>query len=163
MIWIGIDPGLTGAVAILGQPGAPGPIVVDTPTMKVGKRNEFNEPMMRDIFECFTELEIRDAHVVIEKVHSMPKQGVASSFRFGMGYGLWLGMVVMSRLRYTLVTPQRWKKAMLNGMPKEKGASRVRAGQLFPEADLKLVKHHGRADALLLAEYGRVHLGVDDD
>lgn len=96
-------------------------------------------------------------HVFLEQVHSMPKQGVASSFNFGRGFGLWEGLLAGMRFPYTLVSPQRWKKAMLADMAKDKGASVLRAKQLFPNCveQLKLVKDHNKAEALLLAEYGR--------
>jgi len=85
---------------------------------------------------------------------------VASSFNFGMGYGMWIGIVVGLGLPYELVTPQRWQKEMLAGMQGGKDASCIRAQELFPEADLRLGPrskklHDGRADALLLAEFGR--------
>jgi crossover junction endodeoxyribonuclease RuvC len=52
-----------------------------------------------------------------------------------------------------LVTPGVWKRhAGLIG--KEKDASRELAARLYPQATLNLKKHHGRADALLLARYG---------
>lgn len=146
---IGIDPGLGGAVAILGSREA---IVFDTPTITVGKKREYNVPEMADILRCW-----RPDHVYIEKVHSMPKQGVASSFNFGKGFGLWLGIVAALGVPYTLVTPQRWKGKMLDGQRRGKGDARLRATQLFPElADsLTRVKDDGRAEALLIAAYGR--------
>ena len=157
MIYVGIDPGFSGAIAVI-DPGQP-TLAHNMPTLKVGKKTHFNEAVLRALFESLAILAAEfSALVVIEKVHSMPKQGVASSFSFGEGYGLLRGMVVMARLPYVLVTPQRWKKAMLDGMGKDKDASRIKAQQLFPEIELGLKKHHGRGDALLLAEYGRLHL-----
>ena len=45
---------------------------------------------------------------------------------------------------------------------KDKEASRLRAMQLYPGADLRLKKHHGRAESLLLACYGlRVWSGTE--
>ena len=65
--------------------------------------------------------------------------------------------LVCLTIPYTLVTPQRWKKELMDGMPKDKDSSRVVAIRLFPTfaTELKLKKHHGRADALLIAEYLR--------
>ena len=76
-------------------------------------------------------------------------------FSFGRGLGLWEGLIVAMRLRYQLVAPQRWQKTMLDGMSKGKGASLAVAKRLFPSVELSRVKDHGRADALLLAEFGR--------
>ncbi len=147
---IGIDPGLSGAVAVLSAGRAA--IVFDVPTIAVGKKREYNVPEMADILRCW-----RPDHVYIEKVHSMPKQGVASSFNFGKGFGLWLGIVAALEIPHTLVTPQRWKGKMLDGQRKGKGDARLRATQLFPElaGSLTRVKDDGRAEALLIAAYGR--------
>ena len=100
--------------------------------------------------------------VAIEKVHSMPRQGVASAFTFGKGYGIWLGVLGTLGIPYEEVTPQRWQGAMLDGMKRGKDANRLKAMQLFPsESDqLKLKKPDGRADALLLATYiKRINVG----
>jgi hypothetical protein len=56
------------------------------------------------------------------------------------------------QLAYTPIRPGIWKRTLALG--KDKEASRLRAMQLYPGADLRLKKHHGRAEALLLASYG---------
>jgi hypothetical protein len=87
----------------------------------------------------------------------MPKQGVASSFCFGEGKGMWEGIIAAYAMAVELVSPQRWKKEMMADQGKDKSAARFKAMALFPSlADqLKLVKHDGRAEALLMAEYAR--------
>ena len=87
----------------------------------------------------------------------MPKQGVSSSFCFGEGKGMWEGILAALNIPVELVSPQRWKKEIMADQGKDKSAARFKAMALFPSlADqLKLVKHDGRAEALLLAEYGR--------
>ncbi len=96
-------------------------------------------------------------HAYIERAQAMPKQGVTSMFNYGKGFGLWLGLLIGIGLPYTLVSPRRWKAAMLSDMPKDKGASILRAKQLFPQcaSQLQLVKHHNRAEAPLIAAYGQ--------
>ena len=149
----GIDPGLSGAIAVLD-----GATVrcVDAPTLAVksGKktRQHFDLQAMTRILR-----EHGPDHVFIESVHSMPAQGVASSFQFGMGFGMWQGILAALGIPYTLITPQRWKKMMLADMGSEKSAARLRAGQLFPAAaeQFARVKDDGRAEAVLIAEYGR--------
>ena len=160
---IGIDPGLTGAVAVL-----PEGLFFDTPVASVkkgGKKVYLVAEMVRIFISYAVDASSPDVHVYIEDVHAMPGQGVSSTFSFGRGYGLWEGIVAALGIPYTLVSPVRWKRAMMDGMGKEKGASRVRAGQLFPQlADqLNRVKDHGRADALLIAEYGRRQQRDDDE
>jgi len=78
-------------------------------------------------------------------------------FSMGHGLGLWEGIISALGLPYELVTPQKWKKAILIGVGDGKGASIVRALQLFPQVaeELHRKKDHGRAEALLLAAYLR--------
>jgi crossover junction endodeoxyribonuclease RuvC len=68
-----------------------------------------------------------------------------------------LGILAALNIPHELITPQSWKKSMMNGQPKEKDASRLVVMRLFPEVSdrLQLKKHHGRADALLIAEFLR--------
>jgi hypothetical protein len=155
LIYIGIDPGFGGAIAAINRAG--GLVgVIDTPFAMDGKRRCYLVDSMRSaILELGGGIGCDVYRAAIEKVHSMPKQGVVSSFTFGEGYGLWRGILAGLRISVDLVEPQRWKKSILDGVGKEKEASRIRAQQLFPGADLKLVKHHGRAEALLIAEYRR--------
>ena len=156
-LYIGIDPGLDGAAVAVTDFGEI-LAVLDTPTLAVGKgkRVHDEQAMANWLIAWGCDLD-GPARVAIEAVHAMPKQGVASTFTFGMGYGLWRGLLVGLGLSYDLVTPQKWKAAMMHGQPKEKDASRVVALRLWPQsADcFRLKKHAGRADAALLAEYRR--------
>ena len=103
------------------------------------------------------------AQVSLERVHSMPGQGVASTFSFGKATGTIIGCLAGAGLweHTTLVTPQVWKKAMLKDMPKEKESSVVRCRELFPYTcdHLTLKSHHNRADAMLIAEHLRLTTG----
>jgi len=154
--FIGIDPGLKGAVAIISDDDV---VVHDTPTVEVKtgkkKKNMFVESNMADILRPYQNEHVL---VVMEKVHSMPKQGVRAMFSMGEGYGLWRGILAALQIPYDLVTPQAWKKAMMSGQSKEKSASCYRAQQLFSSVELfgpKGGAKDGRGDALLMAEYGR--------
>jgi crossover junction endodeoxyribonuclease RuvC len=159
---IGIDPGLDGAVAIIHT--ASGLVLInDTPITTMTnaggkKKRTFLAQEMADLLIPF---EDDDVHVFIEQVGAMPKQGVSSVFSFGRGYGIWIGITAALRLPTTFVTPQRWKKVIMDGIA-DKNAARLRAQQLFPAVApaMKLVKHDGRAEALLIAEYGRRSLGL---
>ena len=95
------------------------------------------------------------AVVGFEQVHSMPQEGVSSSFSFGRGVGQWEGIISALQLPIEYVTPQVWKKAL--GLGHDKNASILKAQQLLPAAApfLTLVKHDGRAEACLIAEYFR--------
>lgn len=153
MIYIGIDPGLFGAVAILDTPPGTPLDVRDTPTvtlqMSRGTRREYDVSGMAAILAPFMRLHV---HVILEESQAMPGQGVRSTFTTGLGFGLWLGVLAALTLPYTRVRPAIWKRALSLGKDKER--ARLRAMQLFPTADLRRKKDHGRAEALLLAWYG---------
>lgn len=148
MLIAGIDCGLTGAVAHLSEVSY---AVYDTPSMalKGGTRHDYDIPGMLLLLE-------HTEHVFIEASQAMPGQGVRSMWTTGYGYGLWLGMCASLHLPYTCVRAAAWKRAV--GVTKDKETSRLRAQQLFPLADLRRKKDHGRAEALLLAWYGRQYL-----
>lgn len=155
--FIGIDPGKSGAVGII-RPGST--LVVetfDTPIMKAAKgtKNSYDVQGMLDIL--VKAKESGKTYAILENVHSMPGQGVSSTFDFGKGFGIWIGILAALKIPHTLVSPVRWKKAMLADMTQDKGVSRTRVQQLFPDqAELfAKVKDDGRAEAVLMAEYGR--------
>ena len=159
MSFIGIDPGFDGGMAVVDTHGNLMGLY-DTPTLEVSggskTKRRYNLPAMVAILSRYQK---RDGviRVALEDVHSMPKQGVASSFVFGRGLGVWEGILAALQIPVHMISPQKWKKAMMDGMGKDKDASRVRALELCPAAitGLNLKKHHGRADALLMALYLR--------
>lgn len=145
---VGIDPGQKGGVASISPSGA----VTGQPMPLAGKEI--------DGHALATLLRVQSpALVIIEKVHSMPAQGVASTFKFGMGFGLVIGICDALGLPYRLVTPQAWKKAVLSGTAKDKSAAINFVRRAYPGLDLSpgrlRAPHDGIADAVCLAEYGR--------
>ena len=87
-------------------------------------------------------------HAVVERVSAFPKQGVASSFRFGMGYGIILGALMSQQVKIFDVAPGSWKKHFRLDSDKEK--ARALAIRRFPHIDLSRKKDAGRAEALLM-------------
>jgi crossover junction endodeoxyribonuclease RuvC len=175
MAWLGIDPGLDGAVALVQPDGSVR--FWDTPFVEVeGKaKTKAGNAKVRTLYDraamasiiASANLIAQDGiqGAVIESVHSMPKQGVASSFKFGMGFGIWLGILAAKMLPHDLVDPRRWTRALLADMPKGDEAAVVRAGELYPAVSSELRTPRGRlllgrADALLLAHYARVRRPV---
>lgn len=150
---VGIDPGFSGAIAMIDSQGA---IVelFDMPILMVGKRRELDEVVINSFFAS---QDIK--HIYIEKAQSMPAQGVASTFRYGASYGILRGICVGQGIPYTLVHPKTWKKETMRDMQKGKEASIVRVGQLYPAFKLTRKKDHGKADSILLALFG-LHKGV---
>lgn len=147
--WCGIDPGFTGGIAIIDDHQR---IVecYDMPLHGIKGKQEIDDDKIVAILKNY---QLR--HIAIEKAQAMPKQGCVSMFRYGDGYGQIKGICAALELKHTLVTPQSWKKRMMAGMDKGKGASIVRAKQLFNFTS-KRIKDHGKADAILIAEFGRL-------
>lgn len=144
---IGIDPGQSGGIAAID-----GDASHAVPMPLSGK--DINGHAVANILKNLT-----PSVVILEKVHAMPKQGVSSTFKFGMGYGLVIGVCEALGIPYRLVTPQAWKKVVLAGTAKDKDAAISFVRRAYPGVDLtpghKRVPHDGMADAICLAEYGR--------
>ena len=147
MRFCGVDPGLSGAVAFI-RPDAAHPAnrlaVFDAPLMG----GEFDGDLFAGM--CATH---RPDMLAIEHAFSRPGQGVASTFKFGKTFGQALGVIQALKIPYQLVSPSVWKKhfKILPSSPKD--ASRLVCKRLYPGADIPLMKHHGRADAILLAHF----------
>lgn len=146
-VFIGIDPGKSGAIAFLDNRQRI--LIYDFP-------DQTAVTTLRSIAEYRTTGRV---NAVIEKVSARPGQGVVSMFRFGTNYGEWIGRLTALGIPYDLVVPQKWQKAVMDsGRQKDKKkASLERARRLFPQAQSLLTrkKDHNRADALLIAEYCR--------
>ena len=89
--------------------------------------------------------------VYLEKVHSMPGQGVSSVFKFGEGFGHLKGTLDALRIPYELVSPLKWQTSLGCRTGGDKNVSKTKAQQLFPMVT-KIT--HYIADALLIMEYG---------
>lgn len=92
---------------------------------------------------------------VVERVGAMPKQGVVSTFKFGYAAGLIYGVLAALEVPVHFVAPTKWKRHFgLMGVNGGKQRSRALAIQLHPSvSNLTRVKDHGRAEALLMADY----------
>jgi crossover junction endodeoxyribonuclease RuvC len=145
---LGIDPGLSGALA-LHCDGAW--IMIDMPIVGDAKRHEIDGPQI-----CAWLRTYRPGHAFIEYAAARPGQGVTSMFRFGCCYGALKMALAACGVPFTVVTPAKWKPAVGIQTGADKEASRLRALQLFPDqaAQLARKKDHARADAMLLAYFG---------
>lgn len=145
---IGIDPGLSGAIALLrnGEYAE----VWDMPTMGRGSGNkqQINAAAVGNLLR-----ECPPCTAYMELVGAMPGQGVSSMFNFGKATGAVLGALGALRIPVVEVTPQKWKREF-GLIGKEKDMARTYCQNLMPNAPLSLKKHGGRADALLVALYG---------
>ncbi len=134
--WIGIDPGVSGGMALLRPQGT-------TETVA------FKHATEKDVYDALCDWPDY-AFVVIEKVSASPQMGVVSAFTFGASYGLLRG-ILMGMYPFEAVTPQKWQRELGCLTRGNKNVSKAKAQQLFPS--LKIT--HSIADALLLAEYAR--------
>ena len=143
--WLGIDPGKTGAVAYLTKDGLTGVFdYVDA----VSNARELG--LLKATFNIQL--------AVLEKVSAMPKQGVSSSFNFGVNYGEWIGILAALGIPFYNPSVKAWQKEIVRKTdgndPKER--SLVVARRLFPNEELGRKKDADRADALLMAYWGRM-------
>ena len=151
MTVIGIDPGLKGGIVVM----VDGRIAktVKMPVVKGdgGSWVDFGEVASILKYE-------RPDLVAIEKVHSMPGQGVASVFTFGLGFGGLIGVCAGLGAPYELVRPQAWQKVVFAGMDKKlgKGRSILYVKQKYPECE-PAHKHDGIADAACIAEWASMN------
>ena len=153
---IGIDPGLSGAVAVL--TGTDSLSVFDMPTMTVERNGKAKRQVSAsELTEIIYIMKNDDCHVFVEKVSAMAGQGVTSVFSFGRSFGMIEGILAAFKLPVTYVAPATWVKAVGRGQGKD--ASRARAMEIFPnnQTDFKRVKDDGRADAALIAYWGSRH------
>lgn len=152
MIFCGIDPGLSGALAFFNV-SAGTLVIVDMPTVEVVR----NKKTKREVSAVLLANEIRKQGFIdmtfVERVNAMPGQGVTSVFSFGRSSGIIEGVLATLSLPYTIEQPQTWQKSL--NVRDGKDGSRLRATELFPKyADLfARKKDDGRADAALMAWY----------
>lgn len=146
MTYIGIDPGKSGAMAIIGEE-------------KISVI-PFDEELY---LGCLRTLSKPPCHVkaVVEHVSAMPGQGVTSMFNFGRSFGWTLGVLDVCEIPYELVRPQKWKKEY--SVTGDKNSSIAVCRRLFPEVSLLPTSrckkdNDGMAEALLMAEYARRRL-----
>ena len=162
---IGIDPGVNGAVVVLDRNGSGTlePVGAwDIPTTQAGKRREVSGTLLaRSLRNTNLVGGLRDARVVLENVHSMPRDGGVAAFAFGQSVGTIRGVIETLSLPYERVTPQAWQKYFGLRLVGMKGAQRnelIRAEALrrLPSASkfLKLKKDCHKAAALLIALWG---------
>lgn len=140
MITIGIDPGKGGGIVF----------IRDNKTATAYKC----PPTPRDIVSLIKNETkgFRKKSAIIEKVHSMPRDGVVSAFSFGCNYGAWLGILAALNIPFITVRPQEWQK-YYGALPKLKKSRKHKlkqlAFELYPEAKNTLAT----ADAILIGHY----------
>tara|TARA_Y100000816_G_C25959843_1_gene500867 strand:+ start:177 stop:665 length:489 start_codon:yes stop_codon:yes gene_type:complete len=150
---IGIDPGLSGAIAILQNKKVLA--VFDMPVMAEGKKNkrQLNSAQLVNIIKENTKNEDEIA-VVVEQVNAMPGQGVTSMFNFGQTFGAIKGVCAALKLPIYFVRPSKWKKhfELINS---SKDSSRTKVIEMYPTLSHHLAKKKdvNKSDAILIARF----------
>ena len=150
---IGIDPGLSGAIAILENNKVLN--VFDIPVMSEGKKNkrQLNSALLVSLLRDNI-LKNEEVVVVVEQVNAMPGQGVTSMFNFGQTFGAIKGICAALELPIFFVRPSKWKKyfELINS---SKDASRTKAIEMYPKLSSQLSKKKdvNKSDAILIARF----------
>ena len=150
---IGIDPGLSGAIAILEDNKVLS--IFDMPVMAEGKKNkrQLNSAQLVDIIKENIKIN-DDIAVVVEQVNAMPGQGVTSMFNFGQTFGAIKGVCAALKLPIFFVRPSKWKKHfdLLNS---SKDSSRTKVIEMYPSLSNQLTKKKdaNKSDAILIARF----------
>ena len=150
---IGIDPGLSGAIAILENKKVLN--IFDMPVMSEGKKNkrQLNSALLVSLLkENIGQSE--EVSIVVEQVNAMPGQGVTSMFNFGQTFGAIKGVCAALELPIFFVRPSKWKKyfELINS---SKDSSRTKAIEMYPMLSKQLAKKKdvNKSDAILIARF----------
>lgn len=145
-IYIGIDPGLSGAVAWLTPDGA---YVKDIPIVLKGGgyiKNEIDAAGLVRMLDYPGEY-----HAMLERINAMPGQGVSSMFSMGDSFGVIRCALAANGIPHEYITPHTWKRHF--NLDSNKEAARALAIRLYPGVELQKKKYIDRAEALLIATY----------
>lgn len=180
-IYLGIDPGLRGALALLQKRRT---LVFDMPVIRAvksktrklknpqpggpktqrykGSDDSFDDAAILRIFRLLRPFK-EQIVVALEKALVQGRGGARESntpltaWRTGAGWGMWPLFLKSKGFQVHSLVPVAWKKkAGLTG--KDKEASRALALSLYPKADVTRKKDHDRAEALLMAHFLRIEL-----
>ena len=154
---LGIDPGLVGGVACLItghdlESATPRLVdAIDVPTFGDDAKRRVDAVALRRWV-----IAMRPDRAFIERAQAMPDQGSSSGFHYGRAVGYLEAVVQTCNVPLYLVEPRAWKRYFELPPGGDKEAARQLALRIIPEADkrITLKKHHGRAEAALIAAYG---------
>jgi len=147
MVFIGVDPGASGGITFVTNIGV-------SPTVTPDDENgvwQLFDTLPRPRTCCVA---------VIERVHSMPRDGVASAFKFGVSYGGLRMALVAAGIPFAAVEPQTWQRefGLLKLEDESDSKHKTRIGEyakstLFPGASIPRPCY----DSAVIAEYARRH------
>ena len=163
---IGVDTGVTGAIAALDQ-WANLIFVEDMPTDRItvgkDKRLRISDVRLLSLLDG-----IEQAHAFIERPEGRPipfrdkttgerktrQPGAAGMLAFGESFGIARCALTAQKIAVTEVRPGQWKQAI--GVPADKDEARRIAAQWYPQWAHMFARKmdDGRAEAVLIAKYG---------
>ena len=150
---IGIDPGLSGGIAVLENLKVIN--IYDMPVMSEGKKNkrQLNSAQLVTLIKENIKTN-EETVVVVEQVNAMPGQGVTSMFNFGQTFGAIKGVCAALELPIFFVRPSKWKKhfELINS---SKDSSRTKSIEMYPTLYTQLAKKKdvNKSDAILIARF----------
>ena len=150
---IGIDPGLSGAIAVMEDNKVLN--LFDIPVMSEGKKNkrQLNSSHLVNLIKENIE-QNEEVAVVVEQVNAMPGQGVTSMFNFAQTFGAIKGVCAALELPIYFVRPSKWKKhfELINS---SKDSSRTKVIEMYPSLSSQLAKKKdvNKSDAILIARF----------
>ena len=161
---VGIDPGMSGAIAVLPVDPKLVGVVFDMPvqyeiskTVKkgktiTGKRGRYDVHAIIDILspENFGNAGVT---FVVEGATPRPTDTAKTAFSVGMGVGMWPIFFAAYGYAHEIIYPVVWKRQM-SLLKQNKGASQQLATRLFPKLSgyFRSNSDDGRAEAVLIAE-----------
>jgi predicted RNase H-like nuclease (RuvC/YqgF family) len=158
-VYIGIDPGKSGAIALINEDRD---VIESFPKMP-WENGRLDAVTLYDFLKQCDKACDR-CIVVCEKVHSMPRDSSKSAFTFGGAFHAALACIDLFDFPLLLPSPQTWKKVMLKDRGREKQDSVAAARDMFPalRPKLKAKSSHNLAEAALIAAYG-IHSWNNED
>lgn len=154
---LGIDPGISGAIALFNTENRCLELAVDMPIVRnqarrgVKAKSLINIQALREVVGTYNQ---RILGCIIEDVGAAPGQGLSSTFKFGFVTGVVWGVVGAYGIPIHGTKPAVWKRLL--GLSTDKALSRRMAAEVFPQQKLlfERVRDDGRAEAALLAKFG---------
>mgnify|MGYP005851000047 CR=1 FL=1 len=139
MYYLGIDPGKTGGATLLDDNG------------EIVAKFGFTKKTDHDISE-WIEAQTKGRKVIayIERVGSMPKQGIASAFNFGRNYGMLIGLLTGLKVSFDFVSPGVWQRRLGCLTHGNKNVTKAKAQRMYPN-ETKIT--HATADSILIARF----------
>lgn len=141
---LGVDPGQSGGLALMDRAG----------------KLQFAEsmPVLRNAVPTVDVRQLghllaghHEVFAYVERAQAMPRQGVSSSFNYGVIFGSILTALADLGIGYELVSAAAWKRSL--GLASDKRESIDRVRQLYPTFPVKR-SEDGIAEAVLIARYG---------